>query len=82
MKKFIAIFLMTALAAWGISCRAAKAANGGMSIVKNGKPVARIVVDHGDTVNVQAARLLQDFVMRLAVLHCRLPMELSARAIS
>lgn len=66
MKKFIAIFLMTALAAWGISCRAAKAANGGMSIVKNGKPVARIVVDHGDTVNVQAARLLQDFVMRIS----------------
>src|SRR5262245_10743302 len=37
-----------------------------IAITKNGKPVSRIVVDMGDTIDLKAATLLQDFVKRIS----------------
>ena len=36
------------------------------TIVKNGKPTARIVTNGSDAVNREAAKLLQDFVQRIS----------------
>ena len=45
---------------------AAGAAQAKLTIVKNGKPAARIVANSNSDVDKQAAELLQDFVKRIS----------------
>ena len=54
---------------WGIALAAWLCVDGAysqMTLVKDGKPVSRIVVPETNQVNQQAATLLQDFVQRIS----------------
>ena len=58
MKRFLLIVLALCLAAAGAQAK--------LTIVKSGKPTARIVANIDNGVDKQAAELLQDFVQRIS----------------
>ena len=58
MKRFLLIVLALCLAAAGAQAK--------LTIVKSGKPTARIVANIDNSVDKQAAELLQDFVQRIS----------------
>ena len=58
MKRFLLIVLALCLAAAGAQAK--------LTIVKSGKPTARIVANIDNDVDKQAAELLQDFVQRIS----------------